>query len=227
MVMPTSQPDTTLMNFSPDASAWRAACKSYSEQARDQAAQRYAPYFEGFGALHVCVAELLRERDEEWAALGERRVVHIDGAAGLLAAYSPSQRVVQVRAYNFALEQIEGGLMLNARVLPSSAGLLEGAASRGFKAWPVAALFWYDGQASLTALDHVPALAQQRLHIRRFPALEPSALLLRQLHLIHILSQYAPSFDQLMPLLREDGRAFVCPDLASLYLTGMLRIGQP
>jgi hypothetical protein len=214
------------MNPVPDASAWQAACELYSEQAWQANVHPRAAYFSGFGALHVAVAELLYERNEELNALGERRVVHIDNAAGLLAAYSPSQRVVQLRAHNTALAQIARGSVLNVRVMPGSAGLLDGAASQGFQAWPVTALFWHFGQASVSALDHLPKLSQQRLQIRRFPALEPPTLLLRQLHLIHVLSHHEPSFEQLMPLLHEDDRAFVCPDLASLYLTGTLRLSK-
>lgn len=214
------------MNSAPDVSAWQAACELYSEQAWGAAAHPRAAYFAGFGALHVAVAELLYERHDELAALGDRRVVHIDNAAGLLAVYSPSMRLVQLRAHNTALAQIARGSVLNVRVMPGSAGLLDGAAVQGFQTWPVAALFWHFGQASLSAMDHLPKFAQQRLYAKRFPALDPSTLLLRQLHLIHVLSHHEPSFEQLLPLLREDGRAFVCPDLASLHLTGTLRVSK-
>jgi hypothetical protein len=214
------------MNPAPDASGWQAACELYSEQAWQAASHPRAAYFASFGALHLAVAELLYERNDELAALGERRVVHIENSAGLLAAYSPSQRLVQLRAHTTALAQIARGSVLNVRMMPGSAGLLDGAAAQGFQTWPVAALFWHYGQASLSALDHLPRFAQQRLHAKRFPALDPSTMLLRQLHLIHVISHHEPSFEQLLPLLHEDGRAFVCPDLASLHLTGTLRISK-
>ncbi|MBS7806254.1 hypothetical protein [Variovorax sp. PCZ-1] len=214
------------MNSALDASAWQAACDSYAEQSWQAISHPRAAYFASFGALHVAVAELLLERSDELASIGERRVVHIENTAGLLAVYSPSKRMVQLRAHNTALAQIARGMVLSSRIMPSSADLLDGAAAQGFQTWPIGALYWHYGQASLAAIEHLPKLAQHRMHIRRFPPIDPSALLMRQLHLIHLLSHHEPNFEQLLMLLKDDAHAFVCPDLASLHLTGTLRMSK-
>ena len=190
------------------------------------AAHPRAAYFAGYGALHLAVAEQIYLRGDEFRALEEQRVVHIENAAGLLAVYCPGKRIVQLRAHNTALAQIARGSVLSLRVMPGSARLLDGNSAQSFQTIPTAALFWHYGQACLAALDQLPELASQSLHVKRFPALDPSILLLRQLHLIHVLSHHGPSFEQLLPLLHEEARAFVCPDLASLHLTGSLCIGK-
>lgn len=183
-----------------------------------------APYFAGFGALHVAVAQELFDRADELKSLGERRVVYLENAAGLLAVFSPEQQRVQIRANNTALAQIARSSAIHVRVMPSAAGLLDRAATQGFKTWPLMALYWHLGQAALSAIDMMPTLTTQKLLLRRFPALEPSAVLLRQLQLMHHIGHSDASFEQLLPQLQGDVLAHVCPDLASLYLTGTLRI---
>ena len=197
---------------------------AYSERLTLADETNRAPYFAGFGALHVAVAQELHDRSEEWDSLGERRVVYLENASGLVAVFSPEQRMVQIRANTTALAQIARSSSIHVRVMPSAAGLLDRAAAQGFKTWPLMALYWHLGQASLSAIDRMPALAAQKLVVRRFPALEPAALLLRQLQLIHLIGQNNLSFEQLLAQLQGDGLAHVCPDLASLYLMGALRI---
>lgn len=205
---------------------WAAACARYSEHIALGSESPRADYFAGFGALHVAVAQELFDRDEELNALGERRVVHLENGAGLLAVYSPAQRMVQIRAHTTALAQIARRSAIHVRVMPAAAGLLDRAAAQGFKSWPIAALYWYFGQTALSALDTVPDLATQILQIRRFPALAPSALLMRQLQLIHLIGHNSLNFEQLFANLQAPDVDYVCPDLASLYLTGTLRLSS-
>jgi hypothetical protein len=67
-------------------------------------------------------------------------------------------------------------------------------------------------------------LRKKRLVLRRFPKVEPDILQLRHLRLMHALSRQRISFDDLLPLLQAADRDLVCPDLAALYLTGVLQL---
>jgi hypothetical protein len=204
------------------SSAWRLACEAYRRHVQLNAQPAPAAPFVAFGALHHTVAEILLERSEEIRQQGGQRVMHMAGTAGLLAVYSPAQRIVQLRTAPTAFGQIAQTHQLVVRMMPLSASLLEGAAAQGFHTVSLAALMWHFGQTAVQALDHLPDLQQQVLRIRRFPSLEPASLLLRQLQLVHLLSQGSHHFESLLGELSEDQRFHVCPDLTSLYLTGAL-----
>ena len=216
--------DAAAASISMPQSPWAAACAAYSERMTLTGEASHAAYFAGFGALHVAVAQELLDRAEEFNGLGERRVVHLENAAGLIAVFSPAQRMVQIRANTTALAQIARSCTIHVRVMPAAAGLLDVASAQGFKTWPLMALYWHFGQAALSAIDRMPTLTTQKLILRRFPAIEPSAVFLRQLQLIHQIGHSESSFEQLLPQLQGDVLTHVCPDLASLYLTGTLRI---
>ncbi len=203
--------------------AWQLALQAYHEWLKRNALPVRSAAFAGFGTLHLALAEILWEQREDMLAQGDR-IVHLSSAAGLVAVYSQAQRIVQIRTLSTALGQMADADELSLRIMPTSASLLEGAVAQAFSPVPLAALMWHYGQSAVQALDHIPALQQQMLHVRRFPALEPEALHLRHLRLIHILSRENLNFEQLLPLLPEDERLLICPDLTSLFLTGTLRL---
>lgn len=221
---PEGQPLPKANSANSASSNWRLACDAYRQQVNLSASPIKAAPFAAFGSLHVAVADMLHERGDEMRQQGEQRIVHIAGAAGLLAVYSPKQRLVQLRTQQTALGQLVQTHELVMRVMPASAQPLEGAAARGFQAVPLAALMWYFGQSAVRSLLYLPDLKQQILRIRRFPPLEPASLQLRHLRLIHVLSQGSYSFESLQAALSQEQIAMLCPDLASLYFTGALSL---
>lgn len=233
-LLATSQPSSEALGFvaplpvkplSLARSPWALACHAYTQEANLNAPPAQAAPFASYGNLHLALADLLLERGDELRQQSGQRIVHIAGAAGLLAVYSPAQRLVQVRMQPTAMGNIAQA-QLALRVMPVSAQPLEGVAALGFETVPLAGIFWHFGQSAVQALGYVPDLRQQILRIRRFPPLEPASLLLRHLRLLHLLSQGHYSFESLLPTLGQEQRATLCPDLASLYLTGALSLKE-
>ncbi len=214
------------------SSPWTQACHAYTRVAHLNAPPIPTAPFASYGSLHLAVADLLLERGDELRQQSGQRIVHISsavagaGAAGLLAVYSPAQRVVQVRMQSTAMGNIVQAQQLVMRVMPASAQPLEGVAALGFETVPLAGIFWHYGQSAVQALGYVPDLQQHILRIRRFPPLEPASLLLRHLRLLHLLGQGNYSFESLLPTLSQEQLATLCPDLASLYLTGALSLKE-
>jgi hypothetical protein len=208
-------------------SPWRLACDNYAQWLKYNKMPR-SEAFKNFGALHVAVAEILWEQRDELQALSAPRVVHLSNSAGLVAVYSMAQHSVQVRMHNTALAQVARTSGLSFRIMPSSAGLLEGSAASDFQTHSLASLLWHYAQSAPQALLAIPHLQQQMLGIRRFPQLEPSSLQLRHLRLIHRLSRESLLFEALQDSLPPEDAALICPDLAALYFTGALRLkAQP
>jgi hypothetical protein len=205
-------------------SAWSRACAAYLQLTLQHALPKRAVPFVYFGVLHLVVAEMLWERRDEIRKEAAQRVLHFAGTAGLVAVYSPAQRKVQLREPGTALGKITGTQDLSMRIMPATARLLEGDAAQGFVDWPLAMLLWHFGQTSAQALDHMPMLQQQNLHLRRFPPLAPGSLHMRHLALMYQLSRAHLSFEQLQAVLPQEDHAYLCPDLTSLYLTGALQL---
>jgi hypothetical protein len=209
------------------ASAWGLACENYAHWLKFNVMPR-SKAFKNFGSLHVAVAEVLWDQRDELRALDAPRVVHLSSSAGLVAVYSMALRSVQVRMHNTALAQLARVSGLSLRIMPGSAGLLEGSTANDFQAHSLASLLWHYAQSAPQALAQMPRLRQQMLSIRRFPQLEPASLQLRHLRLIHRLSRESLRFEALQISLPPEDAALICPDLAALYFTGALRLkAQP
>jgi hypothetical protein len=204
-------------------SPWRMACENYAQWLKFNMLPR-SEAFKNFGSLHVAVAEILWEQRDELRVLDALRVVHLSSSAGLVAVYSMALRSVQVRMHNTALAQVARTSGLSLRVMPGSAGLLEGSAASDFQTHSLASLLWHYAQSAPQALEQMPRLQQKMLSIRRFPQLEPASLQLRHLRLIHLLSRESLSFETLQTSMPPDDAVWVCPDLAALYFTGALRL---
>jgi hypothetical protein len=204
-------------------SAWSVACENYVHWLKFNMMPR-SEAFKNFGSLHVAVAEILWDQRDELRSLDAARVVHLSSSVGLVAVYSMAQRSVQVRANSTALAQVARVSGLSMRIMPSSAGLLEGTAANDFQTHSLTALLWHFAQFAPAAPAQIPRLRQQVLSVRRFPLLEPASLQLRQLRLIYQLSRVSLRFDALRESLPPEDAALICPDLAALYFTGALRI---
>jgi hypothetical protein len=205
-------------------SAWEQALAQYRATSVQRTAPPPASLFQAYGPIHLSVAELLWDQRESLKNQGGSRVIHVSSPAGLVAVFSPHRRLVQIRTPPTALSQIANAQALSLRVMPESADVLEGHAQQGFSATPLAALLWYWGQHEIRALQAIPSLGQHLLSMRRFPNMPPSGMLERHLRLIHILSQSSLHFDRLLVELEPSDTHFVCPDLASLYMTGSLAL---
>jgi hypothetical protein len=207
-------------------SAWSAACDSYSQWLKLNSMPRSAAFL-NFGTVHLAVAEILWEQRDELQAQGGQRVAHLSSSAGLVAVYSIAQRSVQVRQHNTALAQVARTQGLSLRMLPGTAGLLEGEVAQDFQTHSLASLMWHYAQFAPQAMQQMPRLQEQMLSIRRFPTLSPDSLQLRHLRLIHRLSRDNIRFEALQARLYPDDAALICPDLAALYFTGVLRLKSP
>lgn len=208
----------------PASGAWLLACQAYQQQVNLNPRPVNGSYFASFGMLHLTVAEIMLERRDEIYWQDGQRVVQITGVSGLLAVFCPQRKIVQVHKASVTKEQIGLPQQLAVRIMPAAAQLLEAAAAESFQTIPLAALMWHYGQNALGALDHLPDLHQRILQIRKFPKLEPTSLHLRQLQLIHAISHGNYHFESLLPELSDESRAYICPDLASLYLSGALSL---
>jgi hypothetical protein len=220
--LPKNVKNSALNNQNPRV--WEQAIAQYNAPSAQRTTLPQASLFQAYGPMHLSVAELLWDQRESLKSQGSSRVIHVSSAAGLVAVFSPHQRMVQVRTPPTALSQIAHAQALSLRVMPESAGALEGQAKQGFSTTPLAALLWYWGQHETRALQAIPSLGQHMLSMRRFPNMPPSGMLERHLRLIHILSQSSLRFDRLLDALEPSDSHFVCPDLASLYMTGSLAL---
>ncbi len=209
---------------SSNEAAWLAACEAYHQYKLMHKLPSLPAAFANFGLLHIAVTEALWDRRGEIAQKKTKPVMHVVSSAGLVAAFSPAQRMVQLRDSGTALDRMDRLSGLIVRSMPASAKLLEGEAAKEFSEVPLILLLWHFGQAAEHALEHMPSLHKKRLFLRRFPSVEPGILQMRHLRLIHTLSRDPLSFDSLLPMMKEADRHFVCPDLTSLYLTGALQL---
>jgi hypothetical protein len=195
--------------------AWLQACDAYVQyrltggRIADQPA-----FFAGWGAAHMAVAQML------WA---EHDRLHLGQALlrsgdTLLAVLQPEKKRVALNAaaYNMAaplsLHQMPPGQSLNA-------------SGKEFASFPLHGLLWFYGQVYSGAPDLLPPeIGTQLIQMRRFPPVEPAALEMRHLALIHVFSGGALSFAQLQKQIAPEHAGNLCADLASLYFTGTLRL---
>lgn len=198
--------------------AWLQACDAYTShrlsggQIADQPA-----FFSGWGAAHMAVAQILWAEHDR-LHLGEAT---LRSAGATLAVLQPKMRRVAIHpgAYDAAaplsLHQLPQGQSVSAQ---------SHATGKGFASYPLHALLWFYGQVYSHAPDLIPPeMGTKLIQLRRFPPVEPAALEMRHLALIHIFSGGALSFVQLEKQIAQQHAGSLCADLASLYFTGALR----
>jgi hypothetical protein len=198
------------------SNAWLMACDSYVKRRYAGAPIADQPaYFAEWGVAQMAVVQMLWAERERLAE-GE---VHIRSGDVLLAVYSPMQRRVMLHA---AAYQPSAPLALH--LLPP--GQATGAPqSKEFVSYPLYSLLWFYGQVYSGAPDLLPQeISTQLIQLRRFPLVEPAALEMRHLALIHVFSGGALSFTQLQQQISQEHANSLCADLASLYFTGALRL---
>jgi hypothetical protein len=204
-------------------SAWESAVQQHMKLLPNHHVQSpIATSFQSFGMAHLAVAELLWE--QRASIFQQERLVHISNASGLIAVCDPRKRIVQLRPHVTAMGQLLDGSQLQLRTMPSAASLLDTQAAQSFTAVSVPDLLWHYGQRAAHAVHSLGDLAQKSLRVRRFPPVEPAALLMRHLALIHILCQNAMPFSRLQHECDDEDAPYLCADLASLHLTGALAI---
>jgi hypothetical protein len=198
------------------SSAWQMACDAYVNRRYAGAPIADQPaYFADWGVAQMAVAQVLWAEREK---LGEGHV-HLRSGDDLLAMYSPVQRVVILNA---AAYQPSAPLALHSLPAEQGAGALLG---KEFASYSLYSLLWFYGQVYSGAPDLLPPeIDIQLIQLRRFPLVEPAALEMRHLALIHIFSGGALSFTQLQAQVSPENTNNLCADLASLYFTGALRL---
>lgn len=208
----------TGLTQSDGGNAWLLACDNYLDERMKGAAIADQPaFFANWTPAHMAVAQMLwaeRERLHQ----GE---IHIHSGDDLLAVLQPARLQVKLRA---AAYQAQEALAL--RQMPVQSGATSFAnLSADFELYSLYSLLWFYGQVYSAAPDLLPpAVGTQLIQLRRFPAVEPAALEMRHLALIHVFSGGALSFAQLQRQVLPEHAPYLCPDLASLYFTGALRL---
>jgi hypothetical protein len=198
------------------SNAWLMACDSYVNRRYSGAPIADQPaYFADWGVAQMAVAQMLWAEREQLTE-GE---VQIRSGDALLAVYSPMQRRVMMHAAAY-----HPSAPLALHLLPS--GQLESAAQgKEFVTYSLYSLLWFYGQVYSGAPDLLPQeMSVQLIQLRRFPLVEPAALEMRHLALIHVFSGGALSFTQLQKQVSQEHADSLCADLASLYFTGALRL---
>jgi hypothetical protein len=196
--------------------AWTLACDAYASRrlAGGPIADQPA-YFAHWGAAQMAVAQMLWAQREQL----NRGEVHIRCGEVLLAVFAPAQRQVSLHA---AAYQTNEPLALHQ--LPAEQRASE-SLGKNFENYPLYSLLWFYGQVYSDAPDLLPAeMGTQLIQLRRFPLVEPAALEMRHLALIHVFSGGALSFMQLQKQVAPSHANSLCADLASLYFTGALRL---
>lgn len=198
------------------SNAWLLASDAYIQ--RREAGGRIADqpaYFADWGVTHMVVAQMLwAEKDRLHQGVA---TIHCGDA--LLAVLQPAKRSVSLNPQAYVAN---AALTLHQLPEGQRAGV---AAGRGFAECPLYALLWFYGQVYSAAPDLLPAeFGSQLIQLRRFPRVDPAALEMRHLALIHVFSGGALSFLQLQKHTAQESSDSLCADLASLYFTGALRL---
>jgi hypothetical protein len=172
-------------------------------------------FFAGWGPAHMAVAQMLWA-EQERLHLGQAR---IQSGAALVAVVLPVKKQVLIQATAYQAQQ---ALSLFQLPQGQSNGLPAG------KEWvshTLYSLLWFYGQVYSAAPELLPQeMGQQLIQLRRFPPVEPAALEMRHLALLHVFSGGALSFAQLQRQVPAEQLGSLCADLASLYFTGSLRL---
>jgi hypothetical protein len=199
------------------SNAWLIACDAYISRRHGGAPIADQPaYFADWGMAHMAVAQMLWAQREQ---LSEGDEVHIRSSDALLAVFLPLQRRVFLHA---AAYEPRAPLALHLLRAGHSSGLAQG---NEYVSYSLYSLLWFYGQVYSDAPDLLPEeIGMQLIQLRRFPLVEPAALEMRHLALIHVFSGGALSFTQLQKQIPQEHASSLCADLASLYFTGALRL---
>lgn len=196
---------------------WAQECDAYiSRRAAGGRIADQPAFFALWDVAHMAVAQMLwAERDR--LHLGEAVVRSGDA---LLAVLQPVSRRVSLNAAAY-----QASAPLSLHQLPAGQSMNLAANSKSFVSHPLYALLWFYGQVYSHAPDLLPPeIGTQLIQLRRFPPVEPAALEMRHLALIHVFSGGALSFMQLQRQISAEHAGNLCSDLASLYFTGTLRL---
>ena len=175
-------------------------------------------FFAKWGLAQLAVARVL------WAErrnLGAEPVRIMQGERDLAAVIPASRRVLlQESLYQ------TGGSDLLIRPAQQGRAIDDGAVlGKGIQAYQLSTLRWFYGQVDGGAPDLLPPeMGLHLLELRRLPQVDPAALQMRHLALIHIFSSGALSFAHVRSLIAPAHSGSLCADLASLYLTGALHL---
>jgi hypothetical protein len=199
--------------------AWQMACETYTQQ-RSAGAQipDQPALFADWSLAHLAVAQMFWGEHDQLHH-GE---VQIRSGDALLAVIQPAKRKVLIRPSAF---QPQAPLAL--RQLPADQTLKYSAPASATQEQSISlySLLWFYGQVYAEAPQLLPAeMGRHLIQLRRFPLVEPAALEMRHLALIHVFSGGALSFSQLQKLVLPEHLASLCPDLASLFFTGAIRL---
>jgi hypothetical protein len=199
-------------------SAWQVACDAYvNERVAGGAIPDQPAFFARWTPAHMAVAQMLWAEHEK-LGLGE---VQIHSANSLLAVMQPAHGKVALCAQVY---QPQAPLALRQLPERSGSGAWPGA-GKGFETHTLYSLLWFYGQVYSAAPELLPPeMGTQLIQLRRLPPVEPAALEMRHLALIHIFSGGALSFTQLQQMVAAEQSPSLCADLASLYFTGSLRL---
>ncbi|MBS7806253.1 hypothetical protein [Variovorax sp. PCZ-1] len=196
--------------------AWALASEAYIKMRSSGGRIADQPaYFAGWSVPHMAVAQILWAEHDR-LHLGEATVHSGDK---LLAVIHPKKLSVRMNAEVY---QNNAPLSLHQLPLGQSVKLPD---QQAYASYPMYSLLWFYGQVYSHAPDLLPPeLGLQLIQLRRFPPVEPAALEMRHLALIHIFSGGALSFTQLQQQIAPELAHNLCADLASLYFTGTLRL---
>ena len=208
------------------AVAWDEALHAWGGLASCLQRSQLAAPFQSFGAAHDQLALTLWDQRHDLASKARGRIVHISGPEGLLAIVNLSAHEIQ--AYSPWIESaVVGRMNYRTQILPASAHMLDAASAKNFERIDLMELMWYLGQTQVETAMKLPPLGAQKLSIRRMPPVRPAALQMRQLSLIHLLSQNQLNFEQLSYKVERIDQPWLCADLSSLALTRILEISAP
>jgi hypothetical protein len=199
--------------------AWQMASDAYINARSCGAPIPDQPaFFAHWKPAHMAVAQLLWAEHEN-LHLGQ---VQIHSGDQLLAVMTPARSKVALRVQAY---EIQAPLALRQMPAHTNSEPNLPDASKGFEHCSLHSLLWFYGQVYSAAPDLLPPeMGTHLIQLRRFPAVEPAALEMRHLALIHIFSGGALSFMQLQQHVAQAHRPCLCADVASLYFTGALRL---
>jgi hypothetical protein len=201
---------------------WQVAAQTFM-QARETGAPipDQPAFFADWGVAHLALAQLIWSEHKQMSS----GLVHVHSQGKLMASVLPRKRKVLINPKVYAgMEHALTWRQLNALTSASNIDMDSGAA-KGFNPVHLHTLMWFYGQTWGGAPSLVPnELGSRRIELRRLPLVEPAALMMRHLALIHLLSGGPLSFAQLQQQVSAEHQSSLCADLASLYLAATLRL---
>lgn len=172
-------------------------------------------YFSNWGSAHLAAAHMLWAEHERLQSCDA--MIYCGDALLAVVQAKKSKLLINPLAYQSAAP-----LSIQALPLGQAAKTADVAE---YQTCAKDALLWFFGQVDSRAPDVMPfEMGTQLIQLRRIPPVEPAALEMRHLALIHLFSGGALSFSQLQMQLSEECAQYLCADLASLFCTGTLRL---